>query len=148
LDLEQLKHKNSADTQEVSRSYPPENYWIPKVQWNSIANLLTHNLPLLPEIFGCMDTLAAEESMAYYYNEMSKTLRNLTDSQSDHQREMSSQAGKMSEQNSRWVRDLEASLKKQTEQHQKNLWKCLSILIGAQTIFLSLLTILLTWILR
>ena len=95
-----------------------------------------------------MDAMATEENMAYYYQETSRTLCKLTNSQSNHQREMSSQVGKMNEQNSRWVRDLEVSMKKQTEQHQKNLWKRLSILLGAQTIFLSLLTFLLTWILR
>jgi len=141
LDLEQLKHRNSSATEALEQPYQPIIYAIPKAHWEAMMGLMKENLPF-------MDTMATEENMAYYYQEISKTLCCLTDNQSNHQKEMSSQVGKVNEQNSRWVRDLEASLKNQAEQNQKKLWKHLSILIGAQTIILSLLTILLTWILR
>ena len=141
MDLEQLKHKNSTDTQALAQPYQPIVYAIPKAQWEAMLALMTENLPF-------MDAMATDESMAYYYQEMSKALRNLTDSQSNHQREMTSQAGKMQDAFGRQSRDLDRSLTNWQEQFQKKTWKRLSILIGAQTIFLSLLTILLTWILR
>jgi len=148
LDYEQLKHKNSTDTQEVNRAYPPENYWIPKGQWNSIVNLLTRNLPLLPEILEIVDALAVEETMRLYYQATKKSLEDLGREQSSHQREMASQVGKMNEQNSRWVRDLEALLKNQVEQNQRNLWKKMIWILTDQSIFLTLMMILLTLILR
>jgi hypothetical protein len=103
--------------------------------------LMTENLPF-------MDAMATEENMAYYYQETDKSLCRLADSQSNHQRELSSQVGKMNEQNSRCVRDLEASLKNQAQQHQKNLWRKMLWIMAGQSLLLSLLTVLLTWILR
>ena len=141
MDLEQLKHKNSTDIQTLAQPYQPIVYAIPKAQWEAMLSLMTENLPF-------MDAMATEENMAYYYQEISKTLRNLTDSQSSHQREMTSQAGRMNEQNSRWVRDLEASLKNQAERNQKNLWRKMIWILTGQSIFLALMTILLTLILR
>ena len=141
MDLEQLKHKNSTDTQTLAQPYQPIVYAIPKAQWEAMMTLMVNNLPF-------MDAMATEENMAYYYQEISKALGRLTDSQSNHQREMSSQAGKMNEQNSRWVRDLEALLKKQTEQERKNLWRKMIWIMTSQSIFLALMMILLTLILR
>ena len=141
MDYEQLKHKNSADTQTLAQPYQPIVYAIPKAQWEAMLALMTENLPF-------MDAMATDENMAYYYQEVSKALRNLTDSQNNHQREMSSQAGKMSDQNSKWVRDLEASLKNQAERNQKNLWKKMIWIFTGQSIFLALMMTLLTLILR
>ena len=141
MDLEQLKHKNTSDTQALAQPYQPVVYAIPKAQWEAMLALMTENLPF-------MDAMATEENMAYYYQEMSKTLRNLTDNQSNHQREMTSQVGRLNEQNSRWVRDLEASLKNQVEQNQKNLWMKMIWILTGQSIFLVLMMILLTLILR
>ena len=148
MDLEQLKHRNSADTQEVSRAYPPENYWIPKGQWNSIANLLTRNLPLLPEILEIMDTLATDENMRRFYQATKQSLEEIAREQHSQQREMSSQVGKMNEQNSSWRRDMEAFLRNQTEQFQESLWKKLTWILIGQSLYLSALLITLTLILR
>lgn len=141
MDLEQLKHRNTPDTQALAQPYQPIIYAIPKAHWEAMLALMTENLPFI-------DAMATEENMAYYYQEISKALCCLTDSQSNHQRELSSQVGKMNEQNSRWVRDLEASLKEQSERNQKNLWKNLIWIMAGQSLFLGLLTVLLTWILR
>ena len=141
MDLEQLKHKNSSATQTLEQPYQPIIYAIPKAHWEAMLALMTENLPF-------MDAMATDENMAYYYQEISQTLVRQMDSQNNYQREISSQVGKMNEQNSRWVRDLEASLKNRAERNQKNFMKRLSILIGTQTIILSLLTVLLTLILR
>ena len=141
MDLEQLKHKNTPDTQVLAQPYQPIIYAIPKAQWEAMLALMTENLPF-------MDAMATEENMAYYHQETDKTLRRLTDSQSNHQKEMSSQVGKMNEQNSRWVRDLEASLKSQTQENQENLWKKLTWILIGQSLYLSALLITLTLILK
>jgi len=141
LDLEQLKHRNGADTQALAQPYQPIIYAIPKAQWEAMMALMVNNLPF-------MDAMATEENMAYYYQEISKALGRMTDNQSTHQREMSSQVWKMNEQNSRWVRDLEASLNTQAERNRKNLWRKMIWIMTGQSIFLGLLTALLAWILR
>ena len=141
MDLEQLKHKNSADTQALAQPYQPIIYAIPKAQWEAMLALMTNNLPF-------MDTMATEEGLETYYEETNKTLHKVADRMGGFQQELSSQVGKMNEQNSRWVRDLEASLKKQAEQNQKNLWRKMIWISMGQSIFLALMMILLTLILR
>jgi len=64
LDLEQLKHKNTSDTQALAQLDQPVIYAIPKVQWEAMLALMTENLPF-------MDAMATEENMAYHYQEMS-----------------------------------------------------------------------------
>jgi len=148
LDLEQLKHRNSAATEELERPYPPENYVIPKKQWASIVNLLTNDLTLLPWIWERVDALATAETLRLYYQAMKQSLEEIAREQRNHWQEISSQVGKMNEQNSRWVRDLEASLKSQAEQLQENLWKKLTWILVGQSLYLSALLITLMLILR
>ena len=106
-----------------------------------MMSLMANNLPF-------MDTMATEEGLETYYEETSKSLTRLTSSLDGYQREISSQVGKMQEESSSQIRNLERTLTNWQEQFQKKTWQHLSILIGAQTIILSLLTILLTWIPR
>jgi len=141
LDLEQLKHRNSSATQALEQPYQPIIYAIPKAQWEAMMALMVNNLPFI-------DTLATEEGLETYYEETSKSLIRLTGSLDNYQREMSSQAGKMQDEFGRQSKELGRTMTNWQEDFQKKTWKRLSILIGAQTIFLSLLTILLTWILR
>ena len=148
MDLEQLKHKNRGDTQEVTRPYPPENYWIPKGQWNSIASLLTHNLPLLPEILEITDALATDENMRRFYQATKQSLEEIAREQRIQQREMASQVGKMQEQNSSRRRDMEAFWRNQTEQFQESLWKKLTWILIGQSLYLSALLFILTLIMR
>jgi len=148
LDLEHLKDLNSEDTQEMNRSYPPENHWIPKGQWASMVRLLTKNLTLLPEILESMDALATEESMRRYYQATKQSLEEIAREQRSQQREISSRVGKMSDESSKRGRELERSLTNWQEQFQKKTWKRLIILIGAQTIILTVLMILLLMILK
>ena len=148
MDLEQLKHRNSADSQTLAQPYQPVVYAIPQAQWKAMLDLMTNNLPGIPALQESVYYLVTQEGLETYYEETSKSLARLTGSLDSHQREMASQVGKMNEQNSRWVRDLEASLKSQSKENQERLWKKLTWILIGQSLYLSALLITLTLILR